>query len=74
MGGGRIKVEDKIDFSVGYECVKKLGDEVKSGETLGVIFCRNETQANLIYEKLANAYKIDDEKPLGNFELIKELI
>jgi pyrimidine-nucleoside phosphorylase len=74
IGGGRIKVEDKIDFSVGCECVKKLGDEVKSGETLGVIFCRNETQANLIYEKLANAYKIDDEKPLGNFELIKELI
>jgi len=39
-----------------------------------VIFCRNETQANLIYEKLANAYKIVDEKPLRKFELIKEII
>ncbi len=74
IGGGRIKVEDKIDFAVGYECVKKLGDEVKSGETLGVVFCRNRAQTHLIYEKLANAYKIDDEKPSGKFELIKEII
>lgn len=64
IGGGRIKVADEIDFAVGYECVKKLGDEVKPGETLGVIFCRNKAQANLIYEKLTNAYKIDDQKPL----------
>jgi thymidine phosphorylase len=74
IGGGRIKVGDKIDYAVGYECIKNLGDEVQSGETLGVIFCRNETQANLIYEKLANAYKIVDEKPLENFELIKAVI
>jgi len=74
IGGGRIKVGDKIDYAVGCECVKKLGDEVQAGETLGVIFCRNETQANLIYEKSANAYKIVDEKPLENFDLIKELI
>ena len=74
IGGGRIKVGDKIDYAVGYERVKKLGDKVQPGETLGVIFCRSETQANLIYEKLANAYKIVDEKPLENFELIKAVI
>jgi len=74
IGGGRIKVGDKIDYAVGCECVKKLGDEVQAGETLGVIFCRNETQANLIYEKSANAYKIVDEKPLENFDLIKAVI
>jgi len=74
IGGGRIKVEDKIDFAVGYECVKRLGDKVKSGETLGVIFCRNKPQADSIYEKLSNAYKIGDEKPFEKFELIKEVI
>jgi hypothetical protein len=41
---------------------------------LGVIFCRNKTQTHLIYEKLANAYKIDDEKPSGKIKLIKEII
>ena len=74
IGGGRIKVEDEIDFAVGYECAAKLGDEVKSGETLGVIFCRNEAQADSIYEKLANAYKIENEKSNKIYELIKEVV
>ncbi|MCY7348544.1 MAG: thymidine phosphorylase [Pyrinomonadaceae bacterium] len=74
IGGGRIKVSDKIDFAVGYECAVKLGDEVKLGETLGVILCRNAAQADSIYEKLANAYKIEDEKSKREFDLIKEII
>jgi pyrimidine-nucleoside phosphorylase len=74
IGGGRIKVEDMIDFAVGYECAKKLGEEAKAGEILGVLFCRNETQADAIYEKLSDAYKINDEKPIGKFELVKEVI
>jgi pyrimidine-nucleoside phosphorylase len=74
IGGGRIKMEDKIDFAVGFQCVKKLGGKVEAGGTLGFIFCRNETQANLIYQKLVNAYKISNEKPTGKFQLIKEII
>ncbi|HLM60552.1 MAG TPA: hypothetical protein VK308_07105, partial [Pyrinomonadaceae bacterium] len=58
IGGGRIKVEDKIE----------------SGETLGVIYCRNESQADSIYEKLVNAYRIVNEKPVEKFELIKEIV
>lgn len=73
IGGGRIKVEDKIDFAVGYECALKLGDAVKAGETLGLIFCRSDAQADAVYEKLVNAYKIEDEKPLQS-KLIKEII
>ncbi len=73
IGGGRIRVEDKIDFAVGYECVKMLGDEIKSGETLGVIYCRDAAQAASIGENLRNAYKITDEKP-EKLELIKEII
>jgi len=74
IGGGRIKVEDTIDFAVGYKCAKKLGDRAKAGETLGVIYCRNNAPVDAIYEKLANAYKIEDEKPSGKFELVKEVI
>jgi pyrimidine-nucleoside phosphorylase len=74
IGGGRIKVEDKIDFAVGYECAKNLGDKIESGETLGVIHCRNESQADSIYEKLVNAYRIEDEKTVEKFELIKEIV
>ena len=74
IGGGRIKIEDKIDFAVGFECAKKLGDKIETSEALGIIFCRNESQANLICQKLVNAYKISDEKPEGKFHLIKEII
>ena len=71
IGGGRIKVEDKIDYVVGYQCEKNLGDKIKAGEILGVIFCRNDAQAGLIGGKIRDAYRIGDEKPSGKFELIK---
>ena len=73
IGGGRIKVEDKIDFAVGYECAKTLGDAVKAGETLGTIYCRNEAQSDSIREKLVKAYQITEEKPPPP-KLIKEII
>jgi pyrimidine-nucleoside phosphorylase len=74
MGGGRIKIADKIDFAVGFECLKKLGEKIEVGETLGVIFCRNETQANLIGQKLSDAYQFSDEKTSEKFHLIKEVV
>jgi pyrimidine-nucleoside phosphorylase len=73
IGGGRIKTDDKIDHSVGYACEAKIGDEIKQGETLGVLFCRNRNQADLISEKLQNAYKIGEEKP-QKIELIREIV
>ncbi|MBX7175104.1 MAG: hypothetical protein K1X72_29270, partial [Pyrinomonadaceae bacterium] len=73
IGGGRTKIDDVIDFSVGYECLRKIGDEVKIGETVGVLHCRNESQFNLIGERLQTAYKISEEQP-AKFELIKKII
>lgn len=74
IGGGRTKAEDSIDYSVGYACQLKIGDPVGEKETIGILFSRNERQADLIYEKLANAYKIVDEKPSDKIELVKEVI
>ena len=71
IGGGRIKVEDSIDYAVGYQCEKSLGDPVKAGETLGVIYCRNDAQAESVIRKMRDAYKIGDQKAEGKFELIK---
>jgi pyrimidine-nucleoside phosphorylase len=73
IGGGRVQVKDEIDYAVGFACAKKLGDRVKKGDELGVIFCRKKTQADSISEKLRNAYKIGVEKS-PNPELIKEVI
>lgn len=73
LGGGRVQVKDKIDYAVGFECGKKIGDRVEKGEEIGRIFCRRESQAAAISEKLRNAYKIATEKPPIP-ELVKEII
>ena len=73
LGGGRVQVKDTIDYAVGFECAKKLGDEVEKGEHLGTIFCRRQSQADSISEKLRNAYKIATEKTQIP-ELVKEII
>lgn len=62
IGGGRTKIDDLVDFAVGYECEQKIGDEVFENETLGILYCRNESQANQIINKLQNAYNIQSEK------------
>ena len=63
IGGGRVRAEDGVDHAVGLACAKKIGDKVKNGDTLGVIYCRKQNQADLISEKLRNAYKISKEIP-----------
>ncbi len=73
IGGGRTKAEDAIDHAVGYACEWKLGDKVKENETLGILFCRNQSQADSINEKLRDAYQISEEKP-QKLELIKEIV
>ena len=39
LGGGRTKMEDKIDPYVGIELVKKVGESVAEGEPLAFIYC-----------------------------------
>ena len=73
IGGGRLRAEDSIDHALGYSCEKNRGDEVKIGATLGILYCRDENQANLISEKLQNAYKIEGTPPEKK-DLIKEII
>jgi pyrimidine-nucleoside phosphorylase len=74
IGGGRIKKEDSVDHAVGYICEKKLGDEVKNNDVLGILLCRSETQAAKVLAKLQMAYKINEEKTVRKFELVKEVI
>ena len=73
IGGGRRRVEDTIDFGVGYRCIKKIGDAVNAGDTLGVVICRSDEQSNRIAERLRAAYVISEEKPPES-ALIKEII
>lgn len=73
IGGGRTKVDDVIDFAVGFECQKKIGDEIKEGESLGVLYCRNASQTDQIYQKILTAYQISEEK-FTKSDLIQKII
>lgn len=73
IGGGRTMIDDVVDFAVGYECLKKIGDEIREGESVGILYCRNESQANQILNKLQNAYQVSEEKP-QKIDLIQKII
>jgi pyrimidine-nucleoside phosphorylase len=73
LGGGRVQVKDTIDHAVGFACGKRLGDFIDKGKPLGTIFCRKQSHADSISEKLRNAYKIGFEKPQIP-GLVKEII
>jgi pyrimidine-nucleoside phosphorylase len=63
IGGGRVKAEDGVDHAVGYSCTVKLGDRIKKGDEIGVIYCRERAQGESVSEKLRGAYKIAREAP-----------
>ncbi len=42
MGGGRKKADDKLDYAVGIELHKKIGDPVQKGESIMTIWSNRE--------------------------------
>ena len=66
MGGGRQKIGDQIDHSVGIEMLAKIGDEVQVDQVLANVFCDNEQKAELAVELVGAAFGItpvQDEAP-----------
>jgi thymidine phosphorylase len=61
MGGGRSKMEDPVDPSVGLVITAKPGDWVEAGEPLGTIFARDRAGVDLARQALGTAIRIGDE-------------
>ena len=62
LGAGRIRKEDKIDYSVGIILNKKVSDKVAKDDILGYICANDEEKAkNAVYEML-DIIKISEEK------------
>lgn len=61
IGGGRLRKEDPIDYAVGIEVLKKIGDEVKNGEPLMYIYTNDEGKGLMQIEFLRNSYKLSKE-------------
>ncbi len=62
LGGGRNKVGEPIDHSVGFFFHKKLGSMVKSDDTLVTVFGKNNTNFTEVEEKIRQFIKIGTAK------------
>ncbi len=70
IGGGRLKKEDEIDYAVGIEVLKKIGDRVEKGEPILYIHANDEFKAKEQILSLQKSYTIVQEK----VEKIKEIL
>jgi pyrimidine-nucleoside phosphorylase len=74
IGGGRVRIEDTIDPTVGFVSELKLGEQLKSGETLGVVYCADEAAAREASRRIQAAYHVSDAPPAEAQKLVKEII
>jgi pyrimidine-nucleoside phosphorylase len=61
LGGGRTRVEDHVDPSVGFVITARPGDVVRAGEPLGTILARDAAGVATGRVVLAEAIRIADE-------------
>lgn len=62
LGAGREKLDSRIDPGVGLLIKKKVGDTIKKGETVAVIFTNNISRGKLAGKEIEEAYRIGKRK------------
>ncbi|WP_042162632.1 pyrimidine-nucleoside phosphorylase [Paenibacillus gorillae] len=64
LGAGRATKDAQIDYAVGIVMMKKVGDQVRAGETLAVLHARGNSEAEAeIADQVRGAYAVDSVKP-----------
>jgi thymidine phosphorylase len=63
LGGGRVRLEDKLDFSVGLTAFAPIGAEVGPDRPLAVVHAANEAQAAAAIAAIQAACEIADTAP-----------
>jgi len=61
LGGGRTRMDDRVDPSVGFVITAKPGDWVEQGEPLATIFARDQQGVEVGWSVLREAIEIADE-------------
>ena len=72
-GGGRVRIEDTIDPTVGFIGDVKIGDQIHAGDLIGLVFCDDSDRGQAAAARIQAAYEISD-APAESPELIKEVI
>jgi pyrimidine-nucleoside phosphorylase len=74
LGGGRVRIEDRIDPTVGFVAEVSIGDQVTAGQSLGVVYSRDAARAQEAAKRIEAAYDIGEESGIEPPLLIKEVI
>ncbi|HEX9424802.1 MAG TPA: thymidine phosphorylase [Pyrinomonadaceae bacterium] len=74
IGGGRVRIDDAIDPTVGFISEIKIGDRIAAGAVLGTVYCRDESNAREAAQRIQTAYEIDDQSPTEIPQLMREVI
>ena len=59
-GGGRRRLEDKIDYAVGLRLHAKIGDQVDAGDPLLTAYYNDESKFEEMAARLRAAYRVED--------------
>lgn len=74
IGGGRVRIEDAIDPSVGFINEVKIGDQIATGGTIGVVQGNDISKAQEAAARIVAAYEVGESPPADVPKLIKEVI
>jgi len=69
LKAGRMKITDKIDFAVGLQLFKHIGDEVQAGDLLAELIVHEETAT----EKFADCFTIQS-APINKSSVVREKV
>ncbi|MBT3231218.1 MAG: thymidine phosphorylase [Calditrichaeota bacterium] len=62
LGAGRKEANDKIDFGVGARLLRKIGDRLEKGETIGFVYSQDRIQGVKMASELVKHYSITERK------------
>ena len=62
MGAGRTRAEQAVDPAVGIDIVKKPGARVGEGDYVAFLRARTKAQADAVYDRVQNAFKVGPEQ------------
>jgi pyrimidine-nucleoside phosphorylase len=74
IGGGRVRIDDTIDPTVGFIAQAKIGDGVDEGAAIGTVYCRDHSRAQEAVKRIQASYEIGEQSPREIPQLLREVI
>ncbi len=74
IGGGRVRIDDTIDPTVGFIAQARIGDALDEGAAIGIVYCRDRSSAEEAGKRIQAAYEIGEQSPREIPQLFREVI